>query len=213
MLIVCEVINGGTIQIKKALSLLDKEQMYDSEKNICSAKDINDINNAFNLGVNIMSSVIHNETNVKEIKDIVGDDTKNKVKIFARIESKEAIINFDSILDNCDGIIIQLGLTTSDLKFDELKLVEQYMIARCRMQNKPVLLETNVLKSINVNKPLISKISAVDSSVKEGIDAIIVNDDTIIGNNYLATLKAFQNVLLQLEAYEDNKCRYEEMSR
>lgn len=212
MMINCEVLIPGVIETRNVLSVLDKEITYNTDKTICSAKDINDINNCFDLGINIISAVIHSEVNLQEIKEIVGDEAQYHMKIFAIIKSKEAIINFDDILDNSNGIIIQLDHNSSNLNFDELKLVEQYMATRCRMQNKPVILQTTNLKSIN-NRRLTPRMSIVDSTVNEGIDSIIVNDDGIVSNSYLATVKGFRSALLQLETYRDNRHRYEEMSR
>lgn len=88
-----------------------------------------------------------------------------------------------------------------------------YMLEKCRLQNKPVILHTNPLKSLNINKPITSKISIIDYSVKEGIDAIVLKDENSDHNSYISTIKSFISVLLQIEAYEDNKSKYEELSK
>lgn len=76
------------------------------EKNILSAKDINDINKCLSLQINIFSFVIHKVENVIEIKDIIGEEEIKNVIILACLESKESIINFDLILKEVDGIIL-----------------------------------------------------------------------------------------------------------
>ena len=85
-------------------------------------KDISDMENICNLGVNIITSQINNENVLKELKDLLGE---TKTKIFARIETNEAIVNFDSIIEKCDGIIIDHGFISTSIPYEDVKKIKK----------------------------------------------------------------------------------------
>jgi pyruvate kinase len=87
---------------------------------ILSAKDIIDINKCFTLGINIFSFIINNAQNVSEIKDILGEEQLSNVKIFARLETQESLINFDSILNVVDGIILNHGFKFYNIQYKDV---------------------------------------------------------------------------------------------
>ena len=100
-----------------------------------------------------------------EIKELIGDK-KDDIIIFSRIETSEAIYNFDSILENSDGIIIQQGLLSSKIPFEDLCLIETYMIEKCKISQKPIFMQTNILKSMTHRvKPLVTEVSNIDHAV------------------------------------------------
>lgn len=49
------------------------------------------------------------------------------IKVFAKIQSKEAVKNFDEILQESDGIIIARGYLATDLKNEEVAFVQKYL--------------------------------------------------------------------------------------
>ena len=72
-------------------------------------KDIIDISKLVDLDLSIISCMVDNSEHLREIKDLFTDEKREKIKIFAKIETERAIVNFDSILANSDGIIIKLN--------------------------------------------------------------------------------------------------------
>ena len=120
MPIVCEVIQEGIPKKYSSVTVKNKEINCDINNNILSAKDINDINKCLSSQIYIFSFVINTVENVMEIKDIIGEDEINDVNIFACLESKESIINFDSIIKEVDGIILNNGFREIDLSYREV---------------------------------------------------------------------------------------------
>jgi hypothetical protein len=127
-MILCEVLNPGIIHLYKKLFVLEKEitnELGLSTNPIC-AKDIVDLSASNKLGVNIIMAVVNNVNNIKELREISGDEN---LKIFARIETSEAIYNFDSILNKADGVIIQHGLLSSKIPYEDVTLL--LLISSC----------------------------------------------------------------------------------
>ena len=96
---------------RRHFHMQNKEINCDINNNILSAKDINDINKCLSSQIYIFSFVLNTVENVMEIKDIIGEDEINDVNIFACLESKESIINFNPNLktnSNANKIIFKI---------------------------------------------------------------------------------------------------------
>lgn len=213
MMILCEVIEEGLIQKNRTISLQGKDIIKECDIPMMNAKDIIDLNKAVSLNIGTVSIFVNSSENLEEVKEILGEEARKNIKLYAKIETQNAIMNFDSILQKADGIIIHHGLVTSSFSFEELSLVEIYMVEKCKLQNKPIILQNYSLKSLNINKPVISKISTLDFAVKEGIDSIILEEEINSEKCFLAAIAACRDVLLQIEAFEDSRNKYEEMSK
>lgn len=211
--IICEALEDSIIYTHNSINLLGRDIVKEADIPMLSAKDIIDLNKICQLGINIITVSVNSAENIDEIKELLTDETKSNLKIFARIETENALINFDSILNKCDGILIRHGLISPNLPFDEQCLVEMYMLEKCRIQNKTVILQTLAMKSMNISKPSISQISTIDFAVKEGIDSLLLIEDHNYVNYYFDIIRTVRDALLQIEAYEDNKNKYEEMSK
>ena len=81
-LIKCEAENSGTIFLNKKIFLLGTELSDKDCESRLDRKEISDLVNICNLGVNIITSQINNENALNELKDILGE---MKVNIFGRI--------------------------------------------------------------------------------------------------------------------------------
>lgn len=78
------------------------------------------------------------------------------------------------------------------------------MIEKCRQYNKIIIFEMSS-KSNNI-------FNLIDYSAKMGVDAIFLNCENISECN-LVLKKNYMNNLIHLELSEDNKFKYEEISK
>lgn len=119
--IICEVLEEGSVNVNSSLSIKNKEINNGADNAILSAKDIIDINKCLSLGINNLSFILNNVKNIEEIKDIISEEQLSKVKIFARLETQESLINFDSILREADGIILNHGFKFFNFQYKDVK--------------------------------------------------------------------------------------------
>lgn len=214
-LIVCEADYNGTIYKHKKVFLLNKEIISElgSNTNIIGVKDIIDISKIPVLHINIITVLVNNGKNVDEIKELLAEEGKH-VKIYARIETSEAIFKFDEILEKADGIVIQHGLLSSKISYEDLCTIETYIIERCKLMHKPILLQANILKSMTYRiRPTMTEISNIDSAVNSGIDGLILKEEVTMAHNYMNIIKTLKNILSNVEIIIDNKHRFEELAR
>ena len=145
-MVLCEVDHAGTIYLHKKVFVLEKEIVSNNCNSPLGVKDIIDISKAVELGINIFSALVNNASNIEEIKELITDLTS--FKLLARIETSEAIYNFDSILEKADGIVLHHGLLSSKIPYEDLCLVESYILEKCKIQQKPIFIQTGILKSM-----------------------------------------------------------------
>lgn len=179
--IICEVEKGGKIFTHRRINLLKKDNALSNDFPILGAKDIMDIHTASNLGIIIFSSLINNSSNLDDIRELLPDDTRDHIKIISRIETIEGIINFDSILQKSDGIIIGNGPLSCFLSFEELYIIESYIIKKCKLENKLLYVTENYFdlsKKLSTFFPFLNEVSSLEYAVKEGFDGIIISEQT-----------------------------------
>jgi len=97
--------------------LLGKEFKQDNYSSKLDVKDITDLEKINELGVNIITTQINDESSFDEIYELLGD---KQMKIFARIETSEAIFNIDSIIEKCDGIIFDHGFISTKIPYEDV---------------------------------------------------------------------------------------------
>ena len=69
------------------------------------------------------------------------------------------------------------------------------------------------MKSINVNKPALSKLSTLDFAVKSGADSIIIDDNLCELADFSNMVKASRYVLMEIEQMEDTISNYYEETK
>lgn len=119
-LIICQVENPGTLILNKKVFLLGKEFREEKDDPNLDKKDIFDLEKLNMLGINLIATHISNEKAFEEFRELLGD---KQMKIFARIETSEAICNIDSIINKCDGIIIDHGFISTRISYEDVKIL------------------------------------------------------------------------------------------
>lgn len=93
--------------------------------------------------------------------------------------------NFESILEVSDGIIIARAYLGLSLDLQDVVYVQKYIIKKCNMVGKPVIIQTQIMESmVDRSEPTRSEILDIYNSVYDGIDSIILSPETAIGNYY-----------------------------
>ncbi len=110
----------GSVSLNSGVTIRNKDINSGLDKAILSAKDIIDIDKCLSLGINNLSFIINNAKNIVEIKEILSEEQLLNVKILARLETQESLINFDSILKEVDGIILNHGFEFYNFQYKDV---------------------------------------------------------------------------------------------
>jgi len=206
--ITTRIINGGIISNRKSVNVPSVSLKIPY---LC-AKDRSDlrfiVENGFDL---IAASFVRNEVDVKSIRDELHRiDSRNKIKIIAKIENADGVNNVDSILSVCDGIMIARGDLGVELEYEELPVIQKDLIKRTLQQGKPVITATQMLESMILNpRPPRAKTSEVANAIFDGTSAIMLSGETAVGKYPVEALAAMSKIAERIEKSIDYRAMYQ----
>jgi len=196
--IVTKVINGGAISNRKSVNVpgVSLDIPYISAKDRADLRFF--VENEFDI---IAASFVRSANDIKEIRDELHRlDSKNKIKIIAKIENAEGVDNVDSILSVCDGLMVARGDLGVELEYEELPIIQKDLIKRAVSQGKPVITATHMLESMIHNpRPTRAETSDVANAIYDGTSAIMLSGETAMGKYPAEALAAMAKIAERIE--------------
>jgi pyruvate kinase len=120
---------------------------------------------------------------------------KSKAQIIAKIETLLALQNIDEIIKATDVLMIARGDLGIENPIEEIAYWQKKLIRLCREKNTPVIVATQMLKSM-IDSPTPSRAEATDiaNAVFDGTDAIMLSEETAMGNYPEKALSAMSKI-------------------
>jgi pyruvate kinase len=183
---------GGILTSKKGINIPDGKIVSG-----VTNKDLELLKEALKLGATYIGvSFVANKDDILRIRDIV----KDKAWIIAKIERKVALKNLEEIVEVVDGIMVARGDLGIEVGLPNLPKAQKIIIRKARKFGKPVILATQVLESM-VDSPIPTRAETIDiaNSVLEGVDAIMLSDETSIGKYPINAVKVLNDIIIKAE--------------
>ena len=188
---IAEVVQGGWI------IQFDRAQFpgYDNVLPFLGERDKKDILRGLEYGTHIIGcSLTRTKHDILEMKQFLASKHADKVKVLAKIETKEALVNFKEILETADGIILIFDKIEKLLK--EMKLTDEMLIQECKKIGKPVVV-TFVGKSDGKSYTLLNE-TQIKKFCSRGADAYMI--DTMLQED--DPLEVITQLTQSLDTYE-----------
>lgn len=152
-----QVIEGGELVVNKGVNLpgchVDLPHLTE--------KDEQDILFGVSMGVEyIAHSFTRSATGINQVRELPGV-VESGTHIIAKIESQEALDNFDSILRVSDGIMVARGDLGVEIPLERVCSVQKRLVASCNAVGKPVIVATELLDSM-IHHPRPTRAEATD---------------------------------------------------
>ncbi|HMO02384.1 MAG TPA: pyruvate kinase [Oligoflexia bacterium] len=202
--VIARVRKGGVLRSKNGIAFPDSE----IDLPATTEKDIQDLN--WGLENEIDYVAISFVNCAKDLK-IARDHAKNKgkeVSLIAKIERRSALENIDQIIEASDGIMVARGDLGLELPLETIPAIQRRLIEACNRQGKPVIVATQLLHSmIKALRPTRAEVSDVASAVMGGADAVMLSEETAIGQHpvesveYLAKIAQAAEQVFNFEEY------------
>ena len=117
------------------------------------------------------------------MKEILGEPGKN-IKIIAKIDTISGIENFEDILSQSDGVIIQRNELAWELPSEKLMVAQKWMIQQCNKKAKLVMLQSQIVESMITDaQPSRQEITEITTATLDGADCFILSHETSYGKN------------------------------
>lgn len=177
--IICKALVTHELKSKKGVNLVGSRNSMP----FISEKDKEDLIFGCKNNVDYISaSFVRNAQDIRDIRKILVDNGQPDIMIISKIENVLALENIDEIIEESDGIMVARGDLGVEIPPEDVPIVQDELIKKCRIKGKPVITATQMLDSMTHNLvPTRAEVSDVATAVVESSDCIMLSGESASG--------------------------------
>ncbi|PGY10355.1 pyruvate kinase [Bacillus sp. AFS031507] len=143
----------------------------------------------------IACSFVRRAAHIKEVRSFMESVEGHTPKLVAKIETVEAIQNFQKICSETDAVMIARGDLGVELPYQWIPLLQKAMISECNRLDTYVITATQMLQSM-VENPLPTRAEVTDifQSVMDGTNAVMLSAESAAGNYPVQSIETLKLV-------------------
>jgi pyruvate kinase len=197
----CRVIVGGPISSRKGVNLPRSELRIPS----FTDKDREDLLFGLSQGIDVVAlSFVRHENDIEPIRKILESHAGPQPLIVAKIEKPQAVERLDRILEHVDAIMVARGDLGVEMPIEEVPMIQKKIIEAARNAAKPVITATQMLRSmVDSPRPTRAEASDVANAVLDGTDAVMLSEESAVGNYPVEAVEILDRVTQRAEASID----------
>ncbi|MFA6095401.1 MAG: pyruvate kinase [Candidatus Paceibacterota bacterium] len=195
--VVCKVLVGGDIKGRRGVNLPDSDLSISA----LTAKDKKDLEFGIANKVDFFAlSFVRRASDVAELRAIL-DAKKSRAKIIAKIETPQALAEIDAILAIADGLMVARGDLAIEIPAEKVPAAQKMLIEKANRMGKPVITATQMLESM-IKSPVATRaeVSDVANAILDGTDAVMLSEETTLGDFPVKAVEMMSKVALEVEA-------------
>jgi pyruvate kinase len=191
----CICLDNGVLTSRRHINIRGKS----ADLPAINDKDWQDINFGIENHVDFIAlSFVRSASAIEELQRYL-QEKKAPIDILAKIESAQSIPHLDEIIAVADGIMIARGDLGAELPYEEVPLLQDEIIRKCRAVGKPVV-ATHMLESMIVNPtPTRAEVTDITHAVQQGTDAVMLSGETATGKHPCKALEVMDAVARRIE--------------
>jgi len=192
LLLTTEVIVPGVLQGHKGVNIPDAELKFGG----LSLKDKECINFcAFHNFEYIAQSFVRTREDILEIRNYL-KGSRVPIKLIAKIENRQGIMNIEEILGVCDGIMIARGDMGVSLPIYEIPVVQKVIISKCNREKIPCITATQMLESMTEHsRPTRAEVTDVANAILDGTDFVMLSAETAVGKYPVECVRMMNDII------------------
>ncbi len=197
MVVLCEVIHGGTLSNNKGINLPGVALRADA----LTPKDREDLLFGINAGIDYVAlSFVRNPLDLDLARRAM-EQAGRQVPIIAKLEKPEALARLDAILDKTDGVMVARGDLGVEIPPEEVPAMQKDIIRRANLRGLPVIVATQMLNSmIDHPRPTRAEASDVANAVFDGADALMLSGETASGRFPVESVEMMDRIIRSAES-------------
>ncbi|MEJ2689707.1 MAG: pyruvate kinase [Deltaproteobacteria bacterium] len=194
--IILRVLVGGRLTHGKGVNL----PLSDLKIPVLTKKDKADLQFGLAHGVDLVAlSFVRSAEDIKMTKKLIAEKRKD-VPVFAKIEKAEALQHLEEIVWAADGIMIARGDLGVELGVQKVPVIQKKIIKEANGKGIPVITATQMLTSMIASPyPTRAEVSDIANAVLDGTDAVMLSDETTVGEYPEAAVKTLRETISETE--------------
>jgi pyruvate kinase len=199
--LLCRVIIGGTISSRKGVNLPQANLRVAA----FTDKDRSDLEVGLEEGVDFVAlSFVRHEDDLAPVRERLSQ-LDYPPMLIAKIEKPQAVDRLQPILEAVDGVMVARGDLGVEMPPEKVPMIQKEIIAASRRAGRPVITATQMLRSmVDSPRPLRAEASDVANAVLDGTDAVMLSEETAIGNYPTEAVRVLHRVALEAEPKIDH---------
>jgi pyruvate kinase len=194
--LLCNVLIGGTVSSRKGVNLPQANLRVSS----FTDKDRQDLAVGLDEGVDFVAlSFVRHEDDLAPVRERL-DRRDRPPLLIAKIEKPQAVNRLEPILKAVDGVMVARGDLGVEMPPEKVPMIQKKIIAAARRAGRPVITATQMLRSmVDSPRPLRAEASDVANAVLDGTDAVMLSEETAIGNYPCEAVQVLHRVAVEAE--------------
>lgn len=186
---------------KNTAIIYDIDHIYAQSKYKLIKIDENNVDFACANDVDFIACpFVSNLDEIKKVKDILEKNNKKDIGLIVKVDCKEAYDNIDEIISFADSIMINRDELGVEVPYQDLPNVQKEIIRKANDNTKEVILTTQMLHSMIYNpRPTRAEVSDVANAIIDGVDAVMLIEETAIGNYPKEALETIDRIIKYVE--------------
>lgn len=207
--ITCKILVGGEVRGRRGVNL---PGAYLSVSAI-TEKDKKDIEFALSKKAEFIGvSFVRTAKDIADLQKILIKKNTHKnyfPKIIAKIETEEAIENFDEILEVVDGIMVARGDLAVEVPKERVPALQKKIIKAANEAGKFVITATQMLASMQTSPvPSRAEVSDVANAIFDGTDAVMLSEESAVGMYPVLAVQTMRDIAIATDKANDPRHEY-----
>ncbi len=204
--------NDGILIKRKGMNLPDTDFGGD----IFTAKDKADLAYGSTQDIDYVAlSFVQTEDDIHDLRKRL-KNLGSSVHIIAKIETKLAVENLESIIQSTDAVMIARGDLAVETPAESVPIVQRRIVGLGLRYGKPTIVATQMLASMTeMPEPTRAEVSDVATAVLIGADCVMLSDETASGKYPIQAVQVMKRVIRYTEdnmpltvTYPDNDTQH-----
>lgn len=151
----------------------------------------------------VAMSFVRTAEEIEYLKRLIKKKSGKKntlAQVVAKIERKEAIKNFDKILEATDAVMVARGDLGIEMPQADIPILQKEIVAKSLRAGKPVIVATQMLDSMIRNpRPTRAEVADVSNAVIDHADALMLSGETASGKYPVEAVGTMSQIIRRTE--------------
>ncbi len=199
--LICEFVVGGTMRSRKSVNVpgvsIDLPSVTEKDRRFIEWAIRNDVDF-------IAHSFVRSARDIRAVQEIL-DAHNSPIKIISKIENQEGLDNLDEIIEASYGIMVARGDLGVELPAEAIPNTQRRIVEKCIAAKRPVIIATQMLYSmVKSPRPTRAEVSDVASAIYERVDAVMLSDETAMGDYPVEAVQTMSRIACEIERDEQH---------